>query len=139
MIGVARDVRANPLTSDAPTSIIYVPMAQWPVRTASVVLRPASGAPPALTPTLQRVIGTLDARLAAGEVSAMGRVVETVTSPQSATSQMLLASAFIALVMAAVCRVRTALPARDNILHSATVPGVYTHVTLHSCKARGYI
>jgi ABC-type antimicrobial peptide transport system permease subunit len=32
----------------------------------------------------------------------MRRVIETVTSPQSATSQMLLASAFIALVMAAV-------------------------------------
>ena len=32
----------------------------------------------------------------------MRRVIETVTSPQSATAQMLLASAFIALLMAAV-------------------------------------
>jgi ABC-type antimicrobial peptide transport system permease subunit len=66
------------------------------------VLRAASGDPTTQASTLQRVVSSLDPRLAAGEVSTMKRVVETVTSPQSATSQMLLASAFIALVMAAV-------------------------------------
>jgi ABC-type antimicrobial peptide transport system permease subunit len=40
--------------------------------------------------------------LAAGEVAPMERVVATVTSPQSATAQMLAVSAVIALVMAAV-------------------------------------
>ena len=102
VVGIVRDVRANPLTSNAPTSVVYVPIAQWPSRTASVVLQVATGDPAAQGETLQRVIGRLDARLAAGEVASMRRVVETVTSPQSATAQVLLASAFIALLMAAV-------------------------------------
>ena len=102
VVGVVRDVRANPLMSSSPTSVVYASMEQWPSRTASVVLRVVAGDASAQTATLQRVIGSLDARLAAGEVSTMKRVVEGVTSPQSATAQMLLASAFIALVMAAV-------------------------------------
>ena len=51
---------------------------------------------------LQRVIANQDSRLAAGEIATMRRVVEMATSPQSATAQMLLAAAFIALMMAAV-------------------------------------
>jgi ABC-type antimicrobial peptide transport system permease subunit len=51
---------------------------------------------------MQAAIGRLDSRLAAGDVATMERVVETVTSPQSATAQMLLASAIIALLLAAV-------------------------------------
>ena len=42
VVGVMRDVRANPLTSDSPASIVYVPLSQWPVRTASVVVRALS-------------------------------------------------------------------------------------------------
>jgi putative ABC transport system permease protein len=102
IIGVVHDVRANPLTSQSPASVVYVPMAQWPSRTASVVLHSATSDLAAQTAALQRVIGNQDSRLAAGEVARMTRVIETVTSPQSATAQMLLASAFIALIMAAV-------------------------------------
>jgi putative ABC transport system permease protein len=102
VIGIVRDVRANPLTSESPASVVYVPMAQWPARTASVVLRAEKSDLTAQTAGLQRAIANLDSRLAAGEVATMTRVIETVTSPQSATAQMLLASAFIALVMAAV-------------------------------------
>jgi putative ABC transport system permease protein len=102
VVGVVHDVRANPLISDSPTSVVYVPLSQWPSRTASVVLHTVSSDPTAETPTLQRVIAHQDSRLAAGEVATMRRVVEMVTSPQSATAQMLLASAFIALTMAAV-------------------------------------
>jgi putative ABC transport system permease protein len=102
VIGVVHDVRANPLTSESPASVVYVPMAQWPTRTASVVLHTGSSDPTAQTATLQRVIAIQDSRLAAGEVATMTRVIETVASPQSATAQMLLASAFIALIMAAV-------------------------------------
>jgi putative ABC transport system permease protein len=102
VIGVVSDVRANPLTSDSPTSVVYVPLAQWPVRSASVVLRASLDDPTAVTSTLQRTIARLDSRLAAGEVATMARVIETVSSPQSATAQMLVASAVIALVMAAV-------------------------------------
>lgn len=101
VIGVVRDVRANPLTSNEPLDVVYVPLAQWASRTASLVLRTRQE-PTSLAPALQSAIGRLDARLAAGEVASMERVVATVTSPQSATAQMLLASAVIALVMAAV-------------------------------------
>jgi ABC-type antimicrobial peptide transport system permease subunit len=102
VIGVVGDVRANPLTSDSPTSVVYVPLSQWPARTASVVLRGETDDPAGLTSALQRAIGRLDSRLAAGDVATMERVIETVVSPQSATAQTLMASAFIALLMAAV-------------------------------------
>ena len=102
VIGVVRDVRANPLTSNSPTSVVYAPLSQWPARSASVVVRTSTDDPLAHTATLQRVVARLDSRLAAGEVATMQRVIETVTSPQSATAQMLLVSALIALVMAAV-------------------------------------
>jgi putative ABC transport system permease protein len=69
---------------------------------SAVVLQVTSGDPAAQTPMLQRVIGRQDARLAAGEVATMRRVMETVTSPQSAPARVMLASAFIALMMAAV-------------------------------------
>ena len=102
VIGVVRDVRANPLTSDSPTSVVYAPLSQWPGRTASVVLRTDREDATERTSALQRTIARLDSRLAAGEVFTMARVIETVTSPQSATAQVLLASAFIALLMAVV-------------------------------------
>jgi putative ABC transport system permease protein len=102
VVGVARDVRANPLTSTSPTAVVYAPLTQWPARSVSVVLRVAGDDPTAHASTLQRVVARLDSRLAAGEVASMQRVIATVTSPQSATAQMLLVSALIALVMAAV-------------------------------------
>ena len=102
VIGIVHDVRANPLTAGSPASVVYLPMAQWPTRAASVVLRTGTSDLAAQTAALQRVITKQDSRLAAGEVLTMTRVIETVTSPQAATAQMLLASAFIALVMAAV-------------------------------------
>jgi ABC-type antimicrobial peptide transport system permease subunit len=102
VIGVVADVRANPLTSDSPTAVVYVPFSQWPARSASVVLRTETDDPTGRTSALQRAVARLDPRLAAGEVATMERVIETVISPQSATAQMLLVSAFIALLMAAV-------------------------------------
>jgi putative ABC transport system permease protein len=101
IVGIVRDVRANPLTSNEPLDVVYVPLSQSTSRTVSLVIR-AREDPASLTPALQRAIGRLDARLAVGEVTLMGSVVRTVTSPQSATAQTLLASAIIALVMAIV-------------------------------------
>jgi ABC-type antimicrobial peptide transport system permease subunit len=68
----------------------------------SVVLQVTSGDPTGQAGTLQQTIARQDARLAAGEVMSMQRVVETVTSPQAGTAKVLLASAFVALVLAAV-------------------------------------
>lgn len=101
VVGIVSDLRGNPLTSDAPLDVVYVPLAQWPRRTAYVVMRTAQD-PAAFVSALQAAVGRVDARLAAGDVSTMERVVETVTSPQSATAQMLLVAAIIALLLAAV-------------------------------------
>lgn len=102
VVGVVRDVRANPLTSASPTSVVYAPLPQWPARTVSVVLRARAGDPAALTSGLQQTVARLDSRLAAGDVVTMKRAIAIVTSPQSATAQMLLTSALIALLMAAI-------------------------------------
>jgi putative ABC transport system permease protein len=102
VVGVVRDVRANPLTSASPTSVVYAPLPQWPARTVSVVLCARAGDPAALTSGLQRTVARLDSRLAAGDVVTMKRAIAIVTSPQSATAQMLLTSALIALLMAAI-------------------------------------
>ena len=102
VVGVVRDVRANPLTSASPTSVVYAPLPQWPARTVSVILCARAGDPAALTSGLQRTVSRLDSRLAAGDVVTMTRAIAVVTSPQSATAQMLLTSALIALLMAAI-------------------------------------
>ena len=102
VVGVVRDVRANPLTSASPTSVVYAPLSQWPARTVSVVLCARGGDPAALASGLQRTVTRQDSRLAAGDVVTMKRAIAIVTSPQSATAQMLLTSALIALLMAAI-------------------------------------
>ena len=101
VVGIVRDVRANPLTSNEPLDVVYAPLSQWTARTVSLVLRTRQD-PSSVTPPLQAAVARQDARLAVGEVSTMEGVVRTVTSPQSATAQMLLVSAIVALVMAIV-------------------------------------
>jgi len=101
VVGIARDVRANPLTSSEPLDVVYVPLSQWPSRSTSLVLRSRQD-PASLAPALQATIVRLDSRLAAGDVAPMERVVAAVTAPQSATAQMLMMSALIALIMATV-------------------------------------
>ncbi len=101
VVGIVHDVRANPLMSKEPLDVVYVPLAQWVSRTASLVIR-SRQEPASLAPALQAAIGRLDPRLAAGDVAPMERVIASATSPQSATARMLMTSALIALVMAAV-------------------------------------
>jgi len=101
VVGVAADVRGNPLTSDDPRSIVYRPLAQSPGRTMWLVVR-ASGDPVSLAPAVQRAITSLDSRLGAGDVSPMTRVVAGAVSPQTATAQSMALFAVIALIMALV-------------------------------------
>lgn len=100
IVGVVADVRGNPLTSNDPLPVLYVPNRQWPARSLTLVVRAARD-PEGLTPAIRREIAALDSRLAAGDVATMPRVVATITSPQSATAQILAAAALIALLMAA--------------------------------------
>ncbi|MBL8985699.1 MAG: ABC transporter permease [Gemmatimonadetes bacterium] len=101
IVGVVRDVRGNPLTADAPLDVVYLPLAQWPSRTAYLVATTRVD-PTSVTRGVQAAVGRIDSRLAAGEVATMAAVVATVTSPQAATAKLLTASAMIALVLAAV-------------------------------------
>jgi putative ABC transport system permease protein len=100
VVGIASNVRGNVLIADDPRPVVYVSYLQMPARNMMLVVRTA-GDPAALAPQVQREITALDARLAAGDVAPMGRVILSALSPQSATAQTLAAAALIALFMAA--------------------------------------
>ncbi len=101
VVGVVGNVRANVLVTDDPMPVLYLPHRQWTARSMTLVVRtPAE--PMVLAPAIQREIAVLDARLAAGDVASLARVVASNVSPQRATAQSLVLAAFLALVMAAV-------------------------------------
>lgn len=100
VVGVAADVRGNPLGTRNPGPVLYVPARQSPSRSMTLVVR-ATGDPAALMPAIRREIAALDSRLAAGDVATMERVVASATSPQSATARMLAVAAIVALLMSA--------------------------------------
>ena len=99
--GIVGDVRGNVLTTDDPLPVLYVPFIQRPGRSLLLVVR-TGGDPVALAPEVQRAVSALDARLGAGDISPMSRVVLSAVSPQRATAQSLVLGALIALLMAAV-------------------------------------
>ena len=99
--GVVGDVRANPLMGGDTRLVLYLPERQRPGRIMSLVLA-ASGDPERLAPLVQREIGVLDSRLAAGSVLPMGRVIGAALSPQSATAQTLVVAAVVALLLACI-------------------------------------
>ena len=101
VVGVVRNVRANPLVGNESDAVVYFANQQRPQRTLTFVVA-GPGDPAALVQPVQRAINTLDSRLAAGEVVPMPRVILSTLSPQSATAQTLAASAVIALIMACV-------------------------------------
>jgi predicted permease len=101
VVGVVRNVRANPLMGGETNAVAYLSNLQRPARTLTFVVAGA-GDPNALAQPIQRAINALDSRLAAGEVTPMPRVILSALSPQSATAQTLAASALVALIMACV-------------------------------------
>jgi predicted permease len=101
VVGVVRNVRANPLEGGSTNAVAYYSALQRPARTVTFVVA-GPGDPAGLVQPIQRAINTLDSRLAAGEVVTMPRVIASALSPQSATAQTLAASAVVALIMACV-------------------------------------
>jgi putative ABC transport system permease protein len=101
VVGVAGNVRGNPLTGLDTRLVVYVPERQLPARTMRLVVR-ASGDVTRLARLVQGEIGRLDSRLAAGEILPMRRVIASAISPQSATAQTLAVAALVALLMACV-------------------------------------
>jgi len=101
VVGVVGDVRGNPLMGGESRLAVYLPERQRPARATSLVLR-AAGDPAQLTPLVQREIGALDSRLAAGSVLPMRRVIAMALSPQSATAQTLAVAAVIAVLLACI-------------------------------------
>lgn len=101
VVGVVRNVRANPLMGGEVNAVAYLPNLQRPARTLTYVVA-GPGDPNALVQPIQHAINALDSRLAAGDVSPMPRVILSTLSPQSATAQTLAVSALVALIMACV-------------------------------------
>jgi putative ABC transport system permease protein len=101
VVGVVRNVRANPLMGGNTDAVAYFSNLQRPWRSLTFVVVTA-GDPAALAQPVQRAINSLDSRLAAGDVTPMPRVIMSALSPQSATAQTMAASALIALIMACV-------------------------------------
>jgi len=101
VVGVAGNVRANPLMGGDTRLVVYLPERQRPSRTMTLVVR-ASGDPNALARLVQREIGSLDSRLAAGDILPMRRVIASALSPQSATAQSMAVTALVALLLACV-------------------------------------
>jgi len=99
VVGVVDNVRGSPLHGGDLRPVIYLSDRQWPARRMTLVVR-SSRDPVALTPVIQREIGALDPRLAAGDVMPMRRVIMVSVSPWSATSETLDAAALVALLLA---------------------------------------
>ncbi len=101
VVGVVANVRGNVLVTSDPLPVLYAPLAQWPSRSPTYILR-ARGDPAALADPARRAIAEIDSRLAAGDVAGMPRVMLLAVSPQRATASTLVAAAVVALLLAAV-------------------------------------
>ena len=102
VIGVVGDARHNPNAGREPLSPVkYVPVTQGPWTTMTLVVRTA-GEPTAINADVQRVIGTIDPALAAGDVMTLGRMLSSGLAPQRITAAMLVGFAGIALLLAVI-------------------------------------
>lgn len=77
VIGLVRDIRSRRLEAP-PTAEVYVPHAQFPVRTMSFTMRVA-GAPAALVPSVRLALAELDPQLPLAAVRSFAEVVESAT------------------------------------------------------------
>jgi len=102
IIGVVGDARYNPNTGREPLApAVYFPVTQGPWDTMTLMVRTASD-PGAITADVQRVIGSIDPALAAGNVLTLDRMLSSSLSPQRITAGMLSVFAGIALLLAVI-------------------------------------
>jgi putative ABC transport system permease protein len=102
IVGVVGDARYNPNLGRPPLMpVVYVPVAQMPWNTMTLVVRTA-GDPLAATAEVQRAIGAIDPALAAGDVMTLQRMSSDALSPQRITAGMLSVFAGIAVLLAVI-------------------------------------
>jgi putative ABC transport system permease protein len=102
VVGVVGDARHNPNTGRAPLAPVqYSPVTQGPWNTLTLVVR-TSAEPTAVNSEVQRVIGTIDPALAAGDVMTLDRMLSSGLAPQRITAAMLTGFAGIAMLLAVI-------------------------------------
>ncbi|HUQ81370.1 MAG TPA: ABC transporter permease, partial [Gemmatimonadaceae bacterium] len=102
VIGVVGDSRHNPNTGREPLApVVYIPLTQVPWSTMTLVVR-TTGEPSAINTGVQRVIGSIDPALAAGDVMTLERMLSSGLSPQRLTAGMLSVFAAIAVLLAVI-------------------------------------
>jgi ABC-type antimicrobial peptide transport system permease subunit len=95
-------MRHNPNTGREPLApVVYIPATQVPWSTMTLVVRTV-GEPAGVTAKVQKVIGSIDPSLAAGNVVTLERMLSSSLAPQSLTAGMLSVFAGIALVLAVI-------------------------------------
>jgi putative ABC transport system permease protein len=102
VVGVVSDMRHNPNTGREPLApVVYIPATQVPWSTMTLVVRTV-GEPTSVAANVQKVIGSIDPSLAAGNVVTLERMLSSSLAPQSLTAGMLSVFAGIALVLAVI-------------------------------------
>jgi putative ABC transport system permease protein len=102
VVGVVSNMRHNPNAGRDPLApALYIPATQVPWTTMTLVVRTV-GDPAGVTANVQKVIGSIDPSLAAGNVVTLERMLSSSLAPQSLTAGMLSVFAGIALVLAVI-------------------------------------
>lgn len=101
IVGVVGDVRYEG-ASDRPSPIVYVPLAQTPMRDVVVAVRKSSGDAAALARLARRELAAIDPAAAVAEVRTMDQVLANSIAPHQFTTLLLGAFAALAVLLAAV-------------------------------------
>ena len=101
IVGVVGDVRYEGAT-DKPRPIVYVPLAQTPLRDAVVSVRRSTGDAAALVRLARQELAAIDPAAAVAEVRTMDQVLANSIAPHQFTAVLLGAFAALAALLAAV-------------------------------------
>src|SRR4029077_4460109 len=99
IVGVVGTVKARP-NETAPTPAIYVPLAQNPWYSASLIVEPASGAAEQLIPAIRAAAARIDRDVAPTGIRTLGRIAADATARWRFRAQLVGAFALLALMRA---------------------------------------